>query len=208
VLTISIGKTTSEREAAIRAAVLALKRGEVVAFPTETVYGIGCDPLNVKAVNRIFAIKGRNERKPVQLIAGSMAHVMKIAEINEANAAVMKRWWPGPLTLLLPLKKGLKLAPRVSPRRTIGIRVSGDAFMRALALRFGRPIAATSANRSGHSPATSGRGVVKAFVTDPMPDLLLDAGTIPKRRPTTVARIKGDGGIEVFRQGGVRLSGR
>lgn len=200
-----MGIRKAEREAALRAAVSALKRGEVIAFPTETVYGIGCDPMNTKAVNRIFTIKGRDEGKPVQLIAGSVQQVKKLAEIDAANQSVMKKYWPGPLTLLLSLKKGVKLAPRVSPKRTIGVRVSGDAFMRELALTFGRPVAATSANRSGDPPATSGRGVVKAFQKEPKPDLLLDFGAAPKRKPTTVARINKDGTVEILRQGGVRI---
>lgn len=205
-LNLKIGKKKSEREAALRTALLALRRGEVIAFPTETVYGIGCDPMNTKAVNRIFTIKGRNERKPVQLIAGSIGQVKKLADIDAANASVMKKYWPGALTILLPLKKGMRLAPRVSPKRTIGVRVSGDAFMRKLALKLGRPIAATSANRSGSPPATSGRGVMKAFSEDPKPDLLLDFGATPKRKPTTVARISKKGQVRIFRQGSIRLS--
>jgi L-threonylcarbamoyladenylate synthase len=197
-----------QRKAALKAAVSVLKRGGVVAFPTETVYGMGCDPRDARAVRRVYAMKGRGESKPLQLIAGSLAQVKKIAQIDRANARVIKKRWPGPLTLLLPLRKGVKLALRISPKRTIGIRVSSHSFVRELAKRFGSPIAATSANRSGRAPAASGRGAARAFKDDPKPDLLLDFGSIPKRKPTTVARIRKDGSVAILRQGGIRLPPR
>jgi L-threonylcarbamoyladenylate synthase len=204
-LVLKIGESKIEREAALRAAVLALKRGQVISFPTETVYGVGCDPRNVKVVKRIFELKGRKESKPLQLIAGSLAQAKKVVTIDAANAKVIKKFWPGPLTLLLPFKKGVKLAPKTHDKRINAIRVTSDSFLQELTRRYGYSIAATSANRSGKPPATSGRGVVKAFLKDPKPDLLLDFGAIPKRKPTTVARIDKDGGVHVLRQGAVRL---
>ncbi len=205
-LILNVGKSKNERDAALRSAVSALKRGGVIAFPTETVYGIGCDPRNAKAVKRIFRIKGRDEGKPLQLIAGSLVQVKNVVRIDAASAKVIRKHWPGPLTLILPLRKGVKLAPRTHEKRIAAIRVTSDPFIQELAARFGYPIAATSANRSGSPPAASGRGVVKVFVKDPKPDLLLDVGARPRRKPTTVARIGKDGEVEVFRQGGVRIS--
>lgn len=205
-LVLRVDESKKEREAALRAAVLALKRGDVIAFPTETVYGVGCDPRSVKAVKRIFTLKGRKESKPLQLIAGSLVQANKVVTIDAANAKVIKKFWPGPLTLLLPFKKGVKLAPKTHDKRINAIRVTSDPFVQELTKRYGYPIAATSANRSGKPPATSGRGVTKAFQKDPKPDLLLDFGSIPKRKPTTVARIDKDGGVHVLRQGGIRIS--
>lgn len=204
-LILKVGKNRSEQEAALNAAVSALRRGRIIAFPTETVYGVGCDPRNTKAVKRIFTLKGRKESKPLQLIAGSLAQAKKVVAIDAANAKIIGKHWPGPLTLLLPFKKGVKLAPRTHEKRINAIRVTSDRFLQDLALKFGYPIAATSANRSGSPPATSGRGVVKAFVKEPKPDLLLDFGAIPKRKPTTVARVHKDGTVEVLRQGAIRL---
>jgi len=212
---ISIRLTSKSRALAIATAIKTLANGGVIAFATETVYGIGCDPRNARAVNRMFAIKGRNEKKPCQLIAGSGAQVNRLASSNRFEKRAMAKYWPGPLTLLLRLKSVIRLAPRVSPKRVIGIRVTPDRFMRDLINAYGFPIAATSANRSGEKPATSGRGVRRAFegqgkrvrghgVQD-APDLLIDAGAIPRRRPTTVAQIAADGHIEIIRQGGMRI---
>ncbi|MBD3251268.1 threonylcarbamoyl-AMP synthase, partial [Candidatus Uhrbacteria bacterium] len=174
---------------AIRAAVSCLNEGKVLSFPTETVYGIGADPRVATAVNRMFTIKGRDEGKPIQLIAASWSQVEALAELSVEEKRFLKRFWPGPLTVLLTLKKGVCLASRVSPNRMIGIRITPDPFLQRLIKRFGHPIAATSANRSGFVPATSGRGVARAFSVEPKPDLLLDFGARPKRKPTTVARI-------------------
>lgn len=204
-LILKVGKSEIERETALRAACLALKRGQIIAFPTETVYGIGCDPRNVKAVKRIFALKGREESKALQLIAGSLAQAKKVVSIDAANAKVIRKYWPGPLTLLLPFKEGVKFASRTHEKRINAIRVTSDPFLQELTKRYGYPIAATSANRSGAKPAMSGRGVQRSFRSDPKPDLVLDFGARPVRKPTTVAWIHRDGNIEVLRQGGVRL---
>lgn len=198
-------KKTAQKEA-IKKAVQALQKGGVISLPTETTYGLACDPRNARAVQKIFRIKGRDDGKPLQLIASSKAQVHAIAECNAPTKKVIAKEWPGPLTLLLPMKKGAKLAAKVSPKRTVGVRVSSSAFVRSLARAFGHPIAATSANRSGNTPAFSGNGVVDAFKSHPnKPDLLLDAGTIPRNKPSTVARIVDDGTIEILRQGAVRL---
>lgn len=203
-LILKLRTKTSERSA-IRAAVLALRRGDIVAFATETVYGIGCDPRNKKAVSRLFRIKGRASSKAIQLIAGSLAQVKKLSTISTPNRRVIGTYWPGPLTLLLPLKQGVKLAPPVCPKGVIGIRVTSNAFLAKLALAFGRPIATTSANRSGEAPARSGRGTVHAFSGGRHPDLVIDSGSISRRKPTTVARVDADGSIHVLRQGSCRI---
>jgi len=202
---LDLKKTTQKK--AINAAVRVLQQGGVIAFPTETTYGLACDPRNTKAVKKIFRIKGRDDGKPLQLIAASRAQVAALATINAPTKKAIAMHWPGALTLLLPLKKGVRLAAQVSPKRTIGIRVSSAPLAQSLARAFGHPIAATSANRSGNTPAFSGKGVVDAFHTHPMkPDLLIDAGTIPRNKPSTVAQIADDGTVEIFRQGSVRLT--
>ncbi|MFZ6015730.1 MAG: L-threonylcarbamoyladenylate synthase [Patescibacteria group bacterium] len=193
----------------ITQAVAILKNSGVIALPTETVYGLACDPNNSKAVKKIFAIKGRKEDKPLQLIASSFAQVNRLADLNPAERRLAKKYWPGPLTLLVKLKQGIKLAPHVSPKRTIGIRVTSSPIAAAIVKAFGHPIAATSANRSGSPPATSGRGVVRAFKGfKNQPDYILDIGAIPKNKPTTVASISPNGQITIHRQGGIELKSR
>lgn len=191
---------------ALAAVIRFLIAGGVIAFPSETTYGLACDPRQAKAVARIFRIKGRDEGKPLQLIAGSMAHVRRLAVLSRGSRDLARTHWPGPLTLLLPLQKGCRLPRQVAPGRIIGIRVSSSDMVRQIALALGYPLAATSANRSGLPPAFSGKGVIRAFQGQAQtPDLLLDVGALPRRKPSTVARVHDDGTIEVLRPGGVRL---
>jgi L-threonylcarbamoyladenylate synthase len=232
--------TPKSRPFALEAALHALKRGGVIAFATETVYGIGCDPRRPAALRRMAEIKGRNEKKPFQLIAGSTAQVRAIADLNRFEKRLASKYWPGALTLLVQLKRSIRLPPSVAPEKIIGIRATPDTFLRDLTNALGFPIAATSANRSGvhMRPATSGRGVLRAFgksyesrpsraeprgITShelkkiapnakrkmpnasSAPDLLIDAGALPKRKPSTVARVSEDGRVEVMRQGGIRV---
>ncbi len=190
----------------LQEAVSVLRRGGVVAFPTETTYGLGCDPRNVRAVKKIFLIKGRKENKPLQLIASSFLQVNAWAELSSAEKMIAKKYWPGPLTLLVKLREGNKLAPQVCPERVIGIRISSGTVVRRLARAFGFPIAATSANPSGLPPARSGREVERVFRdSSHKPDFIIDDDRLPKRKPSTVARVRQNGEVEIFRQGAIRL---
>ncbi len=192
--------------AEIRQAVTVLKQGGVIAIPTETVYGLACDPRNAEAVKKIFAIKGRDDGKPLQLIASSFSQVQTLANLSAPELKITKKYWPGPLTLLVDLKPDIKLAPQTCPNQTIGIRVTSSPVAGAIAEAFGHPIAATSANRSGMSPAVSGLGVTRAFQKyEHQPDFILDIGAIDKNLPTTVARIDKDGKAIIYRQGAVEL---
>ena len=203
----TVKSSTGATRETLRAAVRVLKNGGVISFATETTYGLACDPRNAKAVKKIFLIKGRVESKPLQLIAGSFAQVNRLTQLTNIEKKLASTHWPGPLTMLVKLRAGKKLAPKVNPKRVIGIRVSSSDLARKIADAFGHPIAATSANRSGNAPAFSGRGVVRAFADfSCKPDLLLDSGRIPRRRPSTVARVRKDGSIDVIREGVIRFS--
>lgn len=204
---ISIKITPKNRRAAIRAAARVLKRGGVVAYPTETTYGLGCDPRNTKAVAKIYRIKGREKKKPLLLVAASVAQVKMIAVLVGASLALARRYWPGPLTLVLPAKRTVH-GSRITVHGRLAIRVTSSSIANAIAKSFGFPIVSTSANRSGKADARSGRDIHRAFGTARhQPDLLLDAGTLPKRKPSTIVKAAPDGSFSTLRQGAVRLSG-
>jgi L-threonylcarbamoyladenylate synthase len=190
----------------IKNAVHVLNSGGVIAIPTETVYGLACDPRNTNAVKKINAIKGRDDGKPLQLIAASFNQVNELSDLKPAELKVAKKYWPGPLTLLVSLKDNIKLAPQVNPNKTIGIRITSSDIASAIIDAFGYPIAATSANRSGSQPAVSGRSVKMAFKNhENHPDYILDIGAINKNLPTTVASIAEDGKVTVYREGSIKL---
>lgn len=190
----------------IRHAVRVLRRGGVVAFPTETTYGLGCDPRNVKAVAKIFKIKGRGKNKPLPLVASSSLEVKRVAMLEGAAASLGRRYWPGPLTLVLPVRRGARLQRSVAPKGEVAIRVSSSPFVRALVRAFGFPLVATSANRSGEPECRSGRSVRRVFQdAKTKPDLIADLGVLQKRKPSTVARVKSDETVRILRKGAIRI---
>jgi L-threonylcarbamoyladenylate synthase len=139
-------------EADIERAVRALASGELVVFPTETVYGIGCDALDPDALARLCAVKQRPDEKGIAVILGEATMLSNLTDqITNPVRQIANRFWPGPLTLLVPAKEGLP-APIVRDGKT-GCRVSSDPIARLLSARLGRPIASPSANLSGESPA-------------------------------------------------------
>lgn len=190
---------------AVKAALVVLRQGGIIAFPTETVYGLGCDAASVAAARRVYRIKQRERNKTLQLIAGSLAQVKAVSKLNQWERMIVSRYWPGPLTLIIPVRPKAHISPSAIQDGRIGIRVTSDPFLQKLLRAYGKPIAATSANRSGEPPARSGREVLKIFQARTGPDLLIDMGCLPKKLPSTVASIDSSGRVFVFRQGPVRL---
>lgn len=136
-------------------AIEALRSGEVVVYPTETFYGMGVDALSPAALERLFALKGREPGKPVALIAADARSAFDLArEVSDAARRLADAFWPGPLTLALPARDDLP-APLIGPDGGVGVRVSSHPIARALAAGLGRPITATSANLAGEQPATT-----------------------------------------------------
>ena len=181
-----------------------LRKGGVIAFPTETTYGLGCDPRNLKAVRRIYKLKGRDYKKPLLLVASSVAQVRRVAELHAASFMLQEKYWPGPLTLVLPIRKPSTLVSGVAVKGEVAIRVSSSSIVQMLTRQLGFPIVATSANRTGQAECRSSRAVRAVFDGDI--DYILDAGALPKRKLSTVARVQTDGTIEVIRAGAIKLS--
>lgn len=136
-------------------AVDAILDGKVLAFPTETFYGLGCDARNQQAVDRIFFLKGRAADKPLPLLVGDKSQLgMVVRELSSAAAKLAALFWPGPLTLLLPGVAGLPMGV-TGPDGLVAVRVSSHPGAAALSLQAQAPLAATSANISGRPPVTT-----------------------------------------------------
>ena len=180
-----------------------LRASELVAYPTETFYGLGADPRNPEAVERIFAAKGRPERMALPLIAGNRAAVdLSVAEFPETAERLAAAFWPGALTLVLPASPGLP--PRVlGGGRTVGIRMSPHPVAAALATVLGGPIVATSANRSGQSAPITALEVEQALGGDLA--LILDAGPTRGGLASTVLDLTTDS-PRLVRSGAVSLA--
>ena len=173
---------------AIAQAVEVLRGGGVVAFPTDTLYGLAADPRDGDAIARLFALKGRAMTVAVPLIASDFEQAVTAAEFGPMPRRLADAFWPGPLSLVVPAKPGI--SPTVlAGGSTVAIRVPAHAVARELARAFGFCVTATSANPSGHRPPDYADAVVQAL---PDVDLLLDAGHVPGGEPSTIVSFDND----------------
>jgi L-threonylcarbamoyladenylate synthase len=186
---------------AIGIAAAALRSGRLVAFPTETFYGLGAAPGSDAALARIFRVKGRPDDKPLLLLVSSVAMAETVAEVTPDARALMARYWPGALTLVLPARPGL--SPLVTAGTgTIGVRHSAHRVPSALVACLATPVTAPSANRSGGPPPTTAAEVIEAFGGEV--DVVLDGGATAGGQPSTVLDLTVSPPL-VRRQGAVAL---
>ena len=175
---------------ALAVAVRALVAGDVVAFPTDTVYGLAADPCNPAATRRLFALKGRAANAAAPLIAADAAQAdLAVRAWTPLARRLADRFWPGPLSLVLDA------VPSIDPGvlgdgTTVAIRVPAHPVACALAAAFGHPVTATSANRSGVPPASDASAVV-AGLGDGVA-LVLDAGPGAAGPPSTIVDSRGE----------------
>lgn len=177
----------------IELAVKVLNNGGIVVFPTSTSYGLAVDAGNRKAVQRLYLLKGRDFNNPIHVIAKDLKQAEGLVKFNAAAKHIAKEFWPGPLTLVLPLKKIGDSWRRLSARtKTLGVRVPDLPIMSALLDAFGSPITATSANLSGKPNTYSIAEVKKQFIRNQQkPDFYLDGGVLKKNKPSTIIQIEG-----------------
>lgn len=190
----------------VKEAVAVLEKGGVVAFPTETSYGLAADARNPKAVRKVFAIKGRKPEKTMPLIVSTLAMAKRVAVFPEMAIELAEEHWPGPLTMILALKKGSKLTSAVIAKDgTIALRVSGHPTAVALSRTLDRPIVSTSANRSGAPACYTPEAIDQAFAgLKDLPDAMIDGGELPRTEPSTIVRVE-HGDVVVIRKGSVKM---
>ncbi len=185
---------------ALGPAVAWLRQGGVVAFPTDTVYGLAVDPTSAAAVEALFDVKGRDARAALPLLAASADDVRAACGALPPDAArLAAAFWPGPLSLILDAPASL--APAVhAGTGTVAVRVPAHAVARALAAAWGGLITATSANRSGRPPSATRAGL-DAIAVDPRV-LVVDGGDAPGGAPSTIVDARG-GEIRLIRAGAI-----
>jgi L-threonylcarbamoyladenylate synthase len=188
-----------ETEARVREAAAVLRRGGLVAYPTETFYALGALARDGAAVDRLARVKGRPDGKPLPLLAADRAAVDAVAEVGGAAARLAERFWPGPLTLVLPARAELPAAITAGTG-TVGVRVPGSELARALAREAGFALVATSANLAGAPPPASPDALAPEL-RDRL-DHVLDAGATPGGLPSTVVAVEGED-IRLVRAGAV-----
>ena len=173
----------------LQPAVTILQRGGVIAYPTETVYGLGANVYHEKAVRRIFEIKGRDPQKPLSIMIASAKDVVDLCEkVPDFGKTLMAAYWPGPLTLIF------QAAPKLpqyilSMDKKIGLRFPDHPITRALMKRHREPITSTSANISGQRDPVRASEVIEAFAGKV--DLIIDGGECRMKTPSTVVDVSG-----------------
>lgn len=192
-------------ESRVQEAVHALQRGGVVAFPTETAYGLGADATNTRAVKKVFAMKGREAGKTPPLIVASFAMAERCGVFTSKLRRLARQFWPGPLTIVVEARPGSGLSRAVIRKDgTIAFRVSSGQIAQTLSRRLKAPVVATSANRAGAAPCYSAECVRKSFTDKLAPDVILDGGTLRRAKPSTIIT-EIDGEVRVLRKGPISL---
>jgi len=181
-----------------------LIKGNIIGFPTNSVYGLGCDPTNLDAVERLYRLKFRDPSKGFLILVSDFEEAKKVADFNEASLNLASHFWPGQLTLILNKKKPNIIPFEVTANEdTIGLRVPENKIileiLRNLKSKglFGG-VVGTSANYSGEEPATSGQEVSNTFL-GPI-DIIIDAGESKSKIPTTIVDCTGNE-IKIVREG-------
>ena len=184
-------------------AVAALKCGDVIVFPTETLYGLGADGLNGVAVERVFALKGRDPEKPIPLLVANRQMLLTVVrEIPPKALKLMQEFWPGPLTLVLPAREDIP-KPLISQSGGVGVRISSHPIATQLVHVLGRPLTATSANPSGKEPARS-LAQARHYFRDRV-SVYVNGGLLTSRTGSTVVEVKGRS-IKMVREGEIPAS--
>ncbi|HSW62433.1 MAG TPA: L-threonylcarbamoyladenylate synthase [Dissulfurispiraceae bacterium] len=168
---------------ALSATIEYLNTGRIIAYPTETFYGLGARHDDGDAIRRIYAIKHRPADKTLPVIIGSRTHLGLLTDMKDQRADIlMERFWPGPLTLIVPALPGL--TEGIVYEKKIAVRIPGPSFALALACAAGFPITSTSANVSG-LPAAASAQMVIGYFGDAV-DLVIDGGESPSSLPSTI----------------------
>jgi tRNA threonylcarbamoyl adenosine modification protein (Sua5/YciO/YrdC/YwlC family) len=186
----------------IRRAVEALEAGEVIAYPTDTVYGLGCDLMNKKAIDRLYAIKGMDRSHNLAFICADLSDIARYAVVENHQYRILKHHLPGPYCFILEATREVPKLVQMK-KKTVGIRVPNNAIIQAITKELGRPVISTTAQKDGEDPFVDARELAEAF---PGLGLVIDGGggglisssiVDLTTNPPTVVR-EGAGDVEMF----------
>jgi L-threonylcarbamoyladenylate synthase len=166
-----------------------IRKGKTVIYPTDTVFGLGSNPFSEVGVRKCFAMKGRNETKPMPVLFCDFETVSRICSIDERTRILAQKFWPGGLTLVLPVKKRVKIPETlIGPRRTLGVRVPNHECCLGLIAASGGALIGTSANISGEPSFFEKNALLLAFAKDV--DYFVDGECGKNKKPSTVVELE------------------
>lgn len=173
--------------ALIKEASSILKEGGVIVYPTDTVYGLGVDATNKKAIEKVYKIKGRTFRKPLLVIVSNIKMAEKFCEITQTAKKLIKKFWPGAVSFVLRKNEKGRRELKIKGK-TIGLRMPKSPISLEIAKKFGRPFTSTSANLAKRPPCYSLGEIQKQFGKKKLAlvNLMLDCGYLPKRETSTI----------------------
>ncbi|MCH8289283.1 MAG: threonylcarbamoyl-AMP synthase [Candidatus Marinimicrobia bacterium] len=175
---------TAALQPAVRRASDLLKEGGIIAYPTDTLYGLGVDPENIQAMEKLFKLKDRRKEKQISLMfSGSEMVKDYFAELTPIESRVINELLPGAITIIIETRERVKFGENNS----VGVRIPDNEFCKMLTEQYGKPITTTSVNRSGVSPAKSVKEIIDYFPNEV--DLILDGGRSPETEGSTVIQI-------------------
>ena len=190
-------ETTNPDSEIINGTIDMLKDGKIIVYPTDTIYGIGCNILNKKTVQTIQKIKNRKKQKPLSIICADLKDISRWAIVSNWQYKTLKKYLPGPFTFIL---KASKEAPKIlqdPKRKTIGIRIPNNEICLDIVRNLGNPIVTTSVNESGQQNYANPNKIKRDWFGKV--DLILDVGEIDEEASTVISLI--DDRAEIIRQG-------
>lgn len=186
-----------DSEEIVEEAAQRLKNKEVIVYPTDTVYGLGCLSTVDQTVERVFEIKQREKHKPLLVLASDIGMASDFFDIDEEQKKVLNKYWPGPYTFLLK-EKGYFSPLLKGDDGTTGVRLPKNEFIIKMVHRVGEPIVSTSLNVSGRDILDSPRKIESEF-SHHLPDTVIDIGEIKKGRPSTLMDLTDPKDLKVLR---------
>jgi L-threonylcarbamoyladenylate synthase len=168
---------------ALKKAIVVIRSGGIVICPTDTVYGFLADATSKKAVDAIYKIKKRPKLKPLPVFVNDIAMVKELADVNERQAKIFKKYWPGKYTFVLKRKPSVKIYG--VDKKTIAIRIPNHKFLNGLLKKINRPLVQTSVNISGQPPLLKIKDIKEKFGKYKSV-LIIDAGNLKKSKPSKI----------------------
>lgn len=179
-------------ELASKEAALALLKGQVVIYPSDTLYGMGVNVFDTEAIRKLFSIKKRPQKKSLPVMVSSISMAKALATIDKPRERILKNFWPGPFTFILKKKPAVSFL-LTAGKNSIALRLPDNYFCQSVMKDFEGPITTTSANISGEEPSPDPREIIERFNRESLqPDLIIDGGVLPESDPSTIIDLTTD----------------